>query len=227
MTDSTSPTQPLSDEIKKIVEDFFNRYPQLRGAGEGLIVCFRMIVNIFEKGGILYVCGNGGSFADAMHIKAELGKGFECKRSLKNPDLLTALKQTDIGRRMIDKLQASLPVMVLGESHSLRSAYANDCDPELVYAQDLLAWAERIKPGILLGISTSGNARNVIAAMALARACGITTISFTCEDGGRLSEVADIPWRVPGNSTAQVQENQVPLYHTLCRMIETHFYGSK
>jgi len=113
---------------------------------------------------------------------------------------------------------------VLGESHGLRSAFENDRDPRFSYAQELNSFVPYIKTGVLMGISTSGNAQNVTAAMTLAGAYGLTTISFTGPDGGQLAKLADIPWRVPGENTPEIQENQLPLYHGLCMMIEQHFF---
>jgi len=227
MPEQKSSTGNLPENILDLVRQLFIRLPHLSVAGEDMFICFRAIVDVFEHGGVLFICGNGGSFADAVHIKGELAKSFEKPRPLTNTNVINALKKYDMGRGLIDNLQVGLPVIVLGESHSLRSAWENDCDPEFVYAQELNTFAGCVKPAALLGISTSGNAKNVIAAMTLARAYGLTTIGFTCQDGGQLAELADIPWRTPGNSTAEVQENQVPLYHTLCRMIETHFFGNK
>jgi D-sedoheptulose 7-phosphate isomerase len=191
----------------------------------GLNEVYEVLVDIFARGGILYLCGNGGSFADAMHIKGELAKSFVKPRPVNDSNLTDKLKKSDMGKRLRENLERGLPVVVLGESHSLRSAYENDREGVFSYAQELNAFAERIKPGALLGISTSGNANNVIAAMTLAKAYGLVTISFTGPDGGQMAQIADIAWRAPGENTPEIQENQVPLYHALCKMIEAHFFG--
>ncbi len=230
---------PLPDAIQIILENVFTRYPSLVGAQEGLLLAYDAITTVFEQHGILYLCGNGGSFADAVHIKGELVKRFETNRPIRDPGLIARLHQSEIGKKLIANLEGGFPVVVLGESHSLRSAYENDREPTLAYAQELYSFASLHHqnqhahasvgmapiPGVLLGISTSGNAANVIAAMTLAKAHQFTTISFTGPQGGPLAELADIDWRVPGDSTAAIQENQVPLYHTLCRMIEIRFFG--
>jgi len=129
-----------------------------------------------------------------------------------------------MGKKLIANLEGGFPVIVLGESHSLRSAYENDRDPILSYAQELYSFTPLLRPSVFMGISTSGNAANVIAAITLAQANQFTTISFTGPAGGALAQLADIAWRVPGDSTAEIQENQVPLYHALCRMIEIHLF---
>ena len=232
-------TSPLPDNIHEIAEKTFSRYPSLVGSREGLLRAYDAIAAVFQQHGILYLCGNGGSFADAMHIKGELSKRFETSRPLRDPELISRLNQNDIGKQLIANLEVGFPVIVLGESHSLRSAYENDRDPTLAYAQELYSFTPlhnrkqhaqedlSMPPiaSVLMGISTSGNAANVIAAMTLAKATQFTTISFTGPQGGPLAQLADIDWRVPGDSTAEIQENQVPLYHTLCRMIEIHFFG--
>jgi D-sedoheptulose 7-phosphate isomerase len=237
---------PLPDTIQVILENVFTRYPSLVSAREGLARTYHAIVSVFEQHGMLYLCGNGGSFADAMHIKGELAKSFEISRPIHDPELISRLNQSEMGKRLLANLECGFPVIVLGESHSLRSAYENDRDPVLAYAQELysFAWLHNQNqpahagnardsncvgmapmPGVLLGISTSGNAENVIAAMTLAKEKQITTISFTGPAGGALTEMADIDWRVPGGTTAEIQENQAPLYHTLCRMMETRFFN--
>ena len=225
---------PLPDKVHEVLEQTFTRYPLLESSREGLLRAYDAIASVFDQNGILYLCGNGGSFADALHIKGELAKRFETNRPIGDPELISRLNQSEVGKKLSANLEVGFPVIVLGESHSLRSAYENDRDPILSYAQELFSFTplhnrrqhaqEDLSmppiPGVLLGISTSGNAENVIAAMTLAKACQITTISFTGPQGGPLAKLADIDWRVPGDSTAEIQENQVPLYHALCRMIE-------
>ena len=209
---------PLPDAIQIILENVFTRYPSLVGAQEGLLLAYDAITTVFEQHGILYLCGNGGSFADAVHIKGELAKRFETNRPIRDPGLIARLHQSEIGKKLIANLEGGFPVVVLGESHSLRSAYENDREPTLAYAQELYSFAS-------LHHQNQHAHASVIAAMTLAKAHQFTTISFTGPQGGPLAELADIDWRVPGDSTAAIQENQVPLYHTLCRMIEIRFFG--
>jgi len=217
--------RPLPGKIHEIVEQTFSRYSLPTSTRAGLLRAYDAIASIFQQNGILFLCGNGGSFADAMHIKGELAKRFEAPRPIRDPELIARLNQSEIGKQLIANLESGFPVVVLGESHSLRSAYENDRDPTLAYAQELYSLTPLLLPGVLLGISTSGTAANVVAAMTLAKAGQFTTISFTGPDGGALAKIADIDWRVPGGSIADIQENQVPLYHALCRMIEIRFFG--
>lgn len=215
----------LPDAVGEIVEQMFSRYRHLASSREGLVRSYRAIVSVFERHGILYLCGNGGSFSDALHIKGELSKQFETNRPIGDPELLSRLNQSEVGKTLVANLECGFPVLVLGESHSLRSAYENDREPVLAYAQELHSFTPLLRPSVFMGISTSGNAKNVLAAMTLANANEFLTISFTGPAGGSLAKLADIDWRVPGDSTATIQENQVPLYHTLCRMVEVHFFG--
>ena len=223
-SDQTPPTTPLPAAVAALADELFNRRPDLASARPGLIDAYLALVETFNSAGVLYICGNGGSFADALHIKGELAKGFRKSRPLSDPVLTERLNQTPLGTQLLDNLQSGLPVIVLGESHSLRSAYANDRDPDLTYAQELHSFAAHLKTGALLAISTSGTATNVIAAACLAQAYGLTTIAFTGSTGGPLAQIANIDWRVPGAGTPAIQENQLPLYHALCAMLEAYFF---
>ena len=224
MNRSTTPPAPLPGNIEKIVARLIEGFPLLEQSRSGLIVTYHALAETFSKGGILYLCGNGGSFADAVHIKGELGKRFILARPISDPKVIGNLKGLPNGEKILKELDMGLPVIVLGESHALRSAAENDGDPILAYAQELNSFAPHLPGGALLGISTSGSAKNVIAAMTLARAYGMRTISFTGPKGGPLSKLSDIDWRAVGESTAQVQENQLPLYHALCEMLESNFF---
>ncbi len=216
---------PLPSQVAEVVAEMLGRFEFLESAREGLEKSYRAIVKTYEAGGMFYLCGNGGSFADAIHIKGELTKSFMIRRSLTCGPVYETLQATAEGRELAEKLEPGFPVIVLGESHSIRSAYENDRDPVYSYAQELLSFAGHGQPGVLMGISTSGNAKNVTAALRVAKACGLATIGFTGPGGGRLAEIADIAWRVPGKNTPEIQENQVVLYHALCRMVEGYFFG--
>ena len=221
---------PLREPVAAIVERLRRRYPDLAVCCHDLVVVYRAITETFEAGGTLFLCGNGGSFADAVHIKGELAKSFGAKRPLVDKKVVDKLQASDMGRRLADTLEVGFPVIVLGESHSLRSAFENDRDPVLHYAQELNSFAPYTTKGVVMGISTSGNAENVFAAVTLAKAYGLKTIGFTGPDGGLLAKQVDLALKVPndntsGPSSANIQENQLPIYHTLCLMIEAHFFG--
>ena len=177
----------------------------------------------FRSGGTLFLCGNGGSMADALHISGELLKSYVRRRPL--PERLQArlISQPD-GELLARNLEPGLRVVVLGANPSLASAVANDMpDRDVNLAQELLALA---RPGdVLLGISTSGNARNVAYAAQVAHALGLTVIALTGEEGGRLGALADVAIRVPARRTDRVQELHVRCYHALCEMLEAEFFA--
>lgn len=225
MNNQNTKNNDLSEGVSATLERLFHRFPSLKGCRDPLVAVYRAIAETFEAGGTLFLCGNGGSFADAVHIKGELAKSFGTARPMTDQDLLKKLQDSEMGRRLAETLEVGLPVIVLGESHSLRSAFENDRDPVLHYAQELNAFAPSSANSTFMGISTSGTAENVIAAATLAKAYGLKTIGFTGPDGGPLAKLADFALKVPGESTSDIQENQLPLYHTLCLMIEAHFFG--
>jgi len=183
------------------------------------------LVHCFRAGGTLFLCGNGGSMADALHISGELAKSYVRRRPLPERLRERLAAQPD-GELLTRNLEPGLRAVVLGANPSLASAVANDApDRDVNLAQELLALA---RPGdVLLGISTSGNARNVIYAAQTARALGLTVIALTGEDGGRLATLADVAIRVPARRTDRVQELHVQCYHALCEMLEIEFFAQE
>jgi len=201
------------------------RAPELEGVVRPLAQAFRAIAASQERGGTLFLCGNGGSFADALHITGELVKSYKRPRPLPE-EWRQRLAVQPNGRLLAEHLEAGLRVITLGSNPSLVSAVDNDNPARhLAYAQELGALA---RPGdILLGISTSGNAVNVLHAATLARARGLTVVALTGNSGGRLASLANIAIRVPEQATDRVQEQHIRVYHTLCAMLEVHFYGNR
>ena len=184
----------------------------------------RAIADSLERGGCLYLCGNGGSFADALHISGEMLKAYTLPRPL-DPDLAARLGQAGPDGVLLSQvLQRGLRAVVLGLNHSLSSALENDVSaPAVGYAQELLALARA--GDVLLGISTSGNAQNVCYAAHVARALGVTVFSLTGKGGGKLALLADIAICAPATRTDRVQEQHVQLYHCLCEMLEIQSFG--
>ncbi|MBN2470063.1 MAG: SIS domain-containing protein [Anaerolineae bacterium] len=199
------------------------RHPALAAVTPDLVRAWRELVRCFKGGGTLFLCGNGGSMADALHISGELLKSYAHPRAL--PERLAALLegQPD-GALLARNLQPGLRAVVLGGNPALASAVANDMpDRDVNLAQELLALA---RPGdVLLGISTSGNARNVNYAAQTARALSLPVIAFTGQDGGSLARAADIAIRVPEQRTDRAQELHILCYHALCEMLELSFFG--
>ena len=185
---------------------------------------FAAIASSLETGGTLYLCGNGGSFSDALHISGELLKSFVLPRPLP-AELRRHLEAHPNGGELAEHLQAGLRAHVLGCNAALLSAVANDIPVEGIgYAQELCALAR--SGDTLLGISTSGRARNVLLAVSTAKAIGLTTIGLTGQGQNPLSTLVDIPLCVPDTETYRVQELHLALYHQLCLMLEARFFGS-
>jgi D-sedoheptulose 7-phosphate isomerase len=185
---------------------------------------YSMIVDCYRKNGKLLICGNGGSAADADHIVGELMKGFHKRRQLPE-EMQNSLRRTDpdLGSLLAEKLQGSLPAINLSAQSALATAFANDVDASLIYAQMTVGYGR--KEDVLLGISTSGNARNVVAAFVAARAVGIRTIGLTGATGGNMKAWSDLLIAVPSTHTPEIQELHLPVYHCLCTMVEEHFFA--
>jgi len=201
------------------------RYPVLRPLDKELREAFAMMKRCFKKGGKLLLCGNGGSSADSDHIVGELMKAFCKKRKIK-PELLSQLKELygDTEASYFENhLEVGLPAISFSSQTALHTAFSNDQDETLFYAQCLLGYGK--KEDLLFGISTSGNAKNVGYALKLAKAMGIPSILLTGKDGGSGKEYADLTIIAPSMETYQIQELHLPIYHCLCLMVEQYFFG--
>ncbi|MDR1599253.1 MAG: SIS domain-containing protein [Oscillospiraceae bacterium] len=206
------------------MDRLIERYPALAAARGAIQSVYGIIRDTYLRGGKLLICGNGGSCADAQHIVGELMKGFYLKRPLPGAEraaLADALGEG--GAELAGMLQGSLPAIALSEHSALNTAFANDVDASLAFAQQVVGYG---RPGdTLLGISTSGNARNVLLAARAARARGLGVAALTGGTGGMLSKAADAAIVVPASVTADAQELHLPVYHTLCAMLEERFFG--
>ena len=204
-------------------ERLFERYPALEGCREAVMTAYRMLEKCFRSGGKLLLVGNGGSCADCEHIAGELMKGFYLKRPLPADVKARLRAETDaLLPGAAERFQGGLPAIALTGHPALTTAVQNDLDPLMGPAQQVVALG---RPGdVVLGISTSGNARNVALAVKTARALGLATLGLAGGDGGRLREICDAAVVVPGSSPADVQELHLPVYHALCAMIEATFF---
>jgi D-sedoheptulose 7-phosphate isomerase len=199
------------------------RQPCLAPMKDAIRRAFDLMTASFRSGGKLMLCGNGGSACDCEHIAGELMKGFLLRRPL-NGDERAALNELgEEGAMLSEKLQRGLPTLVLSGLTGLSTAFLNDVDPDMTYAQQAFAYA---KPGdVLLGITTSGNARNVRRAAIAAKARGASVIGLTGQGGGKLAAHVDILLDVSERETYRVQELHLPLYHALCAMLEAEMFG--
>lgn len=212
-------------DIIEIIIEFMERNPQLNPIFHPLTQSYMLMVDCFDHGGRLFICGNGGSLADSLHISGEMMKSFQRNRNLTREDR-EKFKDLPGGNRLADALEYGFPVIVLGLNHSLKSAVENDIPvPNIGFAQELFALG---KAGdVLLGISTSGNAQNVSYAVTTAKAISMSTIGLTGQPGGKLAQMVDIAIPVPASSTHRIQELHLRVYHTLCAIVEAHYFKEK
>lgn len=207
------------DYIKELVE----RYPALLACEKDIRAAADAIIESYKAGGKLIVAGNGGSAADSDHITGELLKAFVKKRKPEQKflDALAAI-DSDTGSYLSDKLQGSLPAVALTNNSALMTASLNDVDGNVLFAQQVMGFGK--KNDVFLGISTSGNSKDVIYALVVAKALGVKTVALTGKSGGKCKDIADISIIVPQNETFKIQELHLPVYHALCLTIEEYFW---
>ena len=207
-----------------MLNELLIRYPLLTEIKEDITKAANEIINCYENHGKLLLCGNGGSCADCEHIVSELMKGFLNKRPISDSQRNEIKSNAPyLEDEIISKLQCGLPAISLPSMMALNSAFSNDVDPKLVYAQPLMALGQ--KNDILIAISTSVNSDNVYTAVKVAKALGLKVIALTGASGGRLKELADICICAPETETFKIQELHLPIYHYLCAETERHFFG--
>jgi len=200
------------------------RYPQLEICREDIKKAYFLLETAYQNGRKLLVCGNGGSASDSEHIVGELMKEFKLKRKVYG-SYATALKEIDLelGQFLADNLQGALPAISLTAHSSLQTAFMNDAEAELVFAQQVNGYG---KAGdVFLGISTSGNSKNVLYAAVNAKAKGLKVLGLTGIQENKLMKYADVCIRVPETETYKIQELHEPVYHCLCMMLEENFFG--
>jgi D-sedoheptulose 7-phosphate isomerase len=206
------------------VEQLIFAYPGLDVCASDIKAAFNVLRDCYRRGGKVLTCGNGGSASDSEHIVGELMKGY--LRSRRVPEeMRTKLVATspEDGDYLADHLQGGLPAISLVSQTSLLSAIANDTAADMVYAQQVYVYGR--EDDVLIGISTSGHATNVIRAVQVARVLGLRTIGLTGRTGGKLKPLCDVCIRVPANDTTLVQERHLPIFHALCAMLEEEFFA--
>jgi D-sedoheptulose 7-phosphate isomerase len=206
-----------------MIQELITRYPVLSVCRNDIQAAIDTMIRCYEHGGKVLLCGNGGSCADSDHIVGELMKGFLKKRPLSDAQKAAMkARSATLDDSLLNALQCGLPAISLPSLTALNTAFCNDADPELIYAQAVLALA---KPGdVLIAISTSGNAKNVFAAVQVAKGLGVIVIGLTGNTGGKLKQYADIAVCVPETETFKIQELHLPVYHTVCAAVEAHFF---
>ena len=209
-----------------ILQNMLIRYPNLAGIKNELSAVCSEIITSLANGGTLFLAGNGGSACDCEHLAGELLKGFCSKRPL---DAEMQNKFADLfgnaGENIAKSLQQGLKCISLLSHPGFGSAFANDVDASLIYAQQLLALGKA--DDVVIGFSTSGNADNICKLFMTARVLNIKTILFTGKNHGQAEAYADFVINAPETETYKIQELHLPLYHTLALIIEEHFFGGR
>jgi len=213
----------LNDAARKEISLLIQRYPELKSLQPQVTASVELLAETYHRGNRLFICGNGGSAADSVHIVGELMKSFVRKRPLPIAlqDKLRACFPEE-APYYIAHLQSAIPCASLVSEISLLSAYSNDCEADLVYAQQLVG--QGTAGDVLLAISTSGNSKNVLHAARIARIIGIHVLGLTGQDGGRLRALAEILMNVPAVLPYQVQEYHLPIYHAMCLSLEAELF---
>jgi len=203
---------------------FLRNNSELKICEEDIIRAFVLIRDCFKNNGKLLICGNGGSAADSEHIVSELMKGFRLKRELTLDDE-NKLKEAfpDDSGYLINHLQRALPAISLASHTAFMTAYANDEEPDMVFAQQVYGYGR--KYDVLLALSTSGSSANVVNAVKTAKAFGLSVVGMTGRSGGKMKDLCDVCIRVPANETYHIQQYHQAIYHALCALLEDDFFG--
>lgn len=214
----------LENRIKKHVDFLIERYPNLETCKEDIQKAYLILEECYENDHKLLIAGNGGSAADSEHIAGELMKRFKTPRPVP-AEFAEKLKSIDAtrGENLSKKLERGLMAIPLVAHEALSTAYINDVDGLGVFAQQLYGFGRH--GDVFLGISTSGNSKNVMSATVVAKALGLKVIGLTGAKGGELADVADVAIKVPETETYMIQELHLPVYHCLCLMLEDRFFG--
>ena len=210
----------MKHESKNMFSKLFIKYPKLEVCKKSVLNAFECINTTYENNGKLLVCGNGGSAADSQHIAGELMKGFLLKRPLSSEEKECFVKYG--GKNIAEGLQGALPAISLVGETALFTAFLNDCEPDLVFAQQVYGLMNNTDT--LLCLSTSGNSKNVVQAAITAKAKGGKVVSVTGASGGKLSEISDVTIKLPSEITYEIQEYTLPVYHAICAMLEAEWF---
>lgn len=214
----------LDVKLKVYIDLLIERYPVLRVCKQAIINAYLIMEECYEHDGKLLIAGNGGSAADAEHIVGELMKQFKLPRPIPE-EFAKKLKAIDsvMGENLSKILERGLMAIPLVAHEALTTAYANDVDSLGVFAQQLYGFGR--KNDVFLGISTSGNSKNIVNAAVVAKAIGIKVIGLTGKSGGELAKMSDVVIKVPEVETYMIQELHMPIYHCWCLMLENKFFG--
>lgn len=215
----------MDHRLQKHIDLLVSRYPELSVCEKDIIKAYEILEDSYSHDGKLLIAGNGGSAADSEHIAGELMKRFKIPRAVPEAfkEKLIAV-DSERGEELSRNLERGLMAIPLVAHEALSTAYINDVDGLGVFAQQLYGFGRA--GDVFLGISTSGNSKNVMSATVVARALGIKVIGLTGQSGGELAKVSDVAIKVPATETYMIQELHLPVYHCLCLMLEDRFFGA-
>lgn len=214
----------LEERLNKHIDLLMERYPVLINLKEDIINAYLIFEECYEKGGKILIAGNGGSASDSEHIVGELMKSFKLPRKIKKEQSEKFLEvDKELGLVLSENLQGGLPAIALDGHLALSTAYMNDCEPQLCFAQQVNGFGK--ENDCFLGITTSGNSKNILYAAVCAKAKGMKVIGLTGEKESKLEELSDICVKAPEKETYMVQEFHLPIYHCWCLMLEDKFFG--
>ena len=214
----------LEKKLGKHIDLLIQRYPVLELCRQDIIDGYLVMEEAYENNHKLLIAGNGGSAADSEHIAGELMKRFKTPRKV-SAEFAKKLCEVDSerGPSLAENLECGLMAIPLVAHEALTTAYINDVDGLGVFAQQLFGYGR--EGDVFLGISTSGNSKNIISATVVARALGIKIVGLTGAKGGELASVSDVVVKVLETETYMIQELHLPVYHCWCLMLEEHFFG--
>lgn len=214
----------MEDKLRKHIDTLIDRYPKLIVCKDDIIKAYDILETAFSNERKLLVCGNGGSASDSEHIVGELMKEFKLKRKV-YANQAEAMKNIDpeMGATLAENLQGALPAICLTGHSALTTAFMNDANADIIFAQQVNGYGK--KNDVFLGISTSGNSKNVCYAAITAKAKGLKVIGLTGAKDSKISKLGDCCIRVPETETYKIQELHLPVYHCLCMMLEDKFFG--
>jgi len=213
----------MEPRVESIFNELFHRYAELSACRDEIFDAYRTLVTCYDNNGKLLVCGNGGSASDADHIVGELMKGFLLPRKIDAVYEGKLSMQFDDGTQLAAGLQKGLPAIALSAHSALLTAFCNDVSPDMVFAQQAFVYGR--PEDVFMGLSTSGNATNVVNAAKIADSLSLPRIGITGRNGGKLAPLCSCAIRLPEDETRKVQELTLPVYHVLCAMVESHFFG--
>ncbi len=215
----------MNQKSENQLEIFRQENPTLSSQLSGISSAVEKITECYKSGGTILVCGNGGSASDSEHIVGELMKGFLKKRPLTEEEIhrLKAVAEGEEEAAWISShMQRGIPAISLVSQSALTTAFENDVEPKLVFAQQVMGYGRQ--GDVFIGLSTSGNSANVVYGAKVAKSKGMTVIGFTGREDSKLSLVGDIVLRSSEKDTYKVQEDHIKLYHLLCALVENELF---